>query len=366
MELLRLDLQFFSQEKTEKATPKKRQDSRKKGQVAKSQDVNTAIILFFVFMLFIVFGSFMGKTLTGLYTYSFTEFIHWELTASNIQQIFFQATIEAVKVVLPVMGVALFAAFLANYIQIGFLFSTEPIKFDLKKIDPIKGIKRIFSVRALVEFLKSIFKIIAIGTVCFIVIWMNKDEMFMLSFKNLNEAISFFGQMLIWMGIATALVLMFLSVFDYLYQRYDYEKNIRMSKKDVKDEYKTIEGDPLIRSRIKEKQRQFATQRMMSEVPKADVIITNPTHFSIALKYDEEVGEAPIVVAKGIDYVALKIREIAKANDVAIVENKWLARNLYQSVEINEEIPEEYFQAVAEVLAYVYSLERRSASYKVR
>src|SRR5690625_1998142 len=201
MELLRLDLQFFSQEKTEKATPKKRQDSRKKGQVAKSQDVNTAIILFFVFMLFIVFGSFMGKTLTGLYTYSFTEFIHWELTASNIQQIFFQATIEAVKVVLPVMGVALFAAFLANYIQIGFLFSTEPIKFDLKKIDPIKGIKRIFSVRALVEFLKSIFKIIAIGTVCFFVIWMNKDEMFMLSFKNLNEAISFFGQMLIWMGI---------------------------------------------------------------------------------------------------------------------------------------------------------------------
>ncbi|TFB23197.1 flagellar biosynthesis protein FlhB [Filobacillus milosensis] len=360
MELLRLDLQFFNQEKTEKATPKKRQDSRKKGQVAKSQDINTAVMLFFIFVFLIVFGSFMGETLTGMYTYSFTEFIHWELTAANIESLLFQMTIEAVKVVLPIMGVAMVAAFLSNYIQIGFLFSGEAIKFDLKKMDPIKGIKRIFSARAIVELLKSLFKIVSIGTICFMVIWINKDEMMLLSMKSLNESIKFFGELTIWMGVSSSLVLMFLAIPDYIYQRYDYEKNIRMSKQDVKDEHKNIEGDPLIKSRMKERQRQMAQQRMMSEVPEADVVITNPTHYAIAIKYDDEKSEAPYVVAKGVDYIALKIKEIAKANEVMTVENRWLARSLYQSVEIDDEIPEDFYQAVAEVLAYVYSLQRKA------
>ncbi|MGP4072233.1 flagellar biosynthesis protein FlhB [Piscibacillus sp. B03] len=359
MKQLRLDLQFFNQEKTEKATPKKRQDSRKKGQVAKSQDVNTSIMLFCIFMFLIVFGSYMGETLTGMYTYSFTEFIHWNLTEKTLESVLFQMTIEGVKVVLPIMGVAMVAAFIANYVQIGFLFSTETIKFDLKKVDPIKGFKRIFSVRALVEFLKSMFKIIAIGTVCFAVIWLNKDDVMLLSMKSVNESIKFFGELTILMGVASSLILMFLSIPDYLYQRYDHEKNIKMSKQDVKDEHKNIEGDPLIKSRIKERQRQMAQQRMMSEVPQADVVITNPTHFAIAVKYDEAKAEAPLVVAKGVDYVAFKIREVAKANDVVLVENKWLARSLYQSVDLGEEIPEEFFQAVAEVLAYVYSIQSK-------
>src|SRR5690606_23299264 len=179
------------------------------------------------------------------------------------------------------------------------------------------------------------------------IIWINKDDILMLSMKSLNDSISFFGPMTLWMGIATAVLLLFLSIFDYLYQRFDYEKNIRMSKQDIKDEHKTTEGDPLIKSRIKERQRQMAFQRMMSEVPKADVIITNPTHFAVALKYDEEKGDAPFVVAKGVDYIAFKIKEVAKANDVAIVENKWLARGLYYSVDLEQEIPEQYFQAVA-------------------
>ncbi|GEL75862.1 flagellar biosynthesis protein FlhB [Tenuibacillus multivorans] len=360
MKPLRLDLQFFNQEKTEKATPKKRQDSRKKGQVAKSQDVNTSVMLFIVFMFLIVFGSFMGEILTGMYTYSFTEFIHWELTASNIESIMFQMTVEAVKLVLPIMAVAIVAAFLANYIQIGFLFSTEAIKFDLKKVDPIKGFKRIFSARALVEFLKSMLKILAIGAVCFTIIWINKDDMMLLSMKSVNESIAFFGQLTVWMGIASSLVLMFLAIPDYLYQRYDYEKNIRMSKQDVKDEHKNIEGDPLIKSRIKEQQRQMAQQRMMSEVPEADVVITNPTHFAVAIKYEEAKSDTPFVVAKGVDYIAFKIKEIAKAHDVITLENRSLARGLYQAVELGDEIPEEFFQAVAEVLAYVYSVQRKA------
>ena len=359
MELLRLDLQFFNQEKTEKATPKKRQDSRNKGQVAKSQDINSAILLFFVFLFLLVFGSVMGEVFTGMYTYSFTKFIHWEVTAATTEQVFFQMTMEAVKVVLPVMAVAVIAALLSNYIQFGLLFSGEPLKFDLKKIDPIKGFKRIFSVRALVEFLKSLLKIVSIGGVCFVVLWLQKDELMLLSMKTVSESISFFAQLTIQMGIAASLMLMFLSVFDYLYQRYDHEKNIKMSKQDVKDEYKKMEGDPLIKSRIKDTQRQMAQQRMMSEVPTADVIITNPTHFSIALKYDEEKSEAPFVVAKGADYVAFKIREIAEANGVMRIENRSLARGLYAAVEIGDSIPEEFYQSVAEVVAYVYKLQRK-------
>ncbi|PKR78636.1 flagellar biosynthesis protein FlhB [Halalkalibacillus sediminis] len=361
MDLLRLDLQFFNQgqEKTERATPKKREDSRKKGQVAKSQDIVTALMLFFVFIFLMVFGSFMGETLTGIYTYSFTEFIHWDLTAFNVERVLFEMTIEAVKIVAPIMAVALLAAFAATYMQIGFLFTGEPLKFDLKKIDPIKGFKRIFSARALVEFLKSLFKIIAIGAVCFGLIWWNKDEMMMLSMKNLSSSVAFFGQLTILMGISTSLILMFLAIPDYVYQRYDYEKNIKMSKQDVKDENKNIEGDPLIKSRMKERQRQMAQQRMMSEVPSADVVITNPTHYSIALKYDEDRSEAPYIVAKGVDYIAFKIREVANANGVMRIENRPLARGLYDSAEIGDDIPEEFFQAVAEVLAYVYSLEKK-------
>ncbi|WP_188205821.1 flagellar biosynthesis protein FlhB [Alkalibacillus aidingensis] len=360
MELLRLDLQYFNQEKTEKATPKKRQDSRRKGQVAKSQDVNTAILLFCVFVFLFVFGSYMGETLTGIYTHAFTEFIHWDVTESNVEQVFSQMTIEAVKIILPVMIVAIVGALISNYMQIGFLFTGEPLKFDLKKIDPLKGIKRIFSARALVEFLKSLLKITSVGAVCFGIIWMNKDDMMMLSQKTVFESINFFGQLTIIIGVAASLMLMMISVIDYLYQRYDHEKNIKMSKQDVKDEHKNIEGDPLIKSRIKERQRQMAQQRMMSEVPSADVVITNPTHYSIALKYDESKSDAPFVVAKGVDYVALKIREVAKANNVVQVENRPLARGLYQAVEIGEVIPEDFYQQVAEVLAYVYKLEQQA------
>ena len=354
-----MDLQFFAGEKTEKATPKKRQDERRKGKVAKSQDVNTAILLLFSFMILIVFGSFMKDIMTNLYSHTFTEMIHWEVTENTVQQIFTGATIETAKMLAPIMLAAIVAGFGSNLLQIGFLFTAEPLKFDLKKIDPIKGAKRIFSIRALVEFLKSMLKIAFIGAVTFMVIWIYKDEMMMLSFKTAEGALAFFGRVTVTMGIAATIALLFLSVFDYAYQRYDFEKNMRMSKQDIKDEFKNIEGDPLIKSKLKEKRQQIATSRMMSEVPNADVVITNPTHFAVAIKYDEEKMSAPFIVAKGIDEIALKVKEIAKANDVITVENRALARSLYAAVEIGDLIPEAFFQAVAEVLAYVYKLENK-------
>ncbi|QKY69048.1 flagellar biosynthesis protein FlhB [Lentibacillus sp. CBA3610] len=358
---LKLDLQFFAdaEEKTEKATPKKREDERNKGKVAKSQDVNTAFLLFFCFMILFVFGSFMLNHMMALYQHTFTEYIHWDLSINSVNQVMMEAFIEMATILAPVMTVAIIAGLAANFTQIGFLFTTEPLKFDLKKIDPIQGTKKVFSTRALVELLKSLLKIVFIGAITFFVIWIFKDDMMMLAFKTPENAIGFFGEVTIIMGVAAAIALLFLSVLDYVYQRYDFEKNIKMSKKDVKDEHKNMEGDPLIKSKRKERQREIATRRMMSEVPSADVVITNPTHYAIAVKYDETSAAAPFIVAKGAHQIALKIKDVAKANHVVTVENRPLAKELYDTIEIGDEIPEAFYKAVAEILAYVYRLEKK-------
>ncbi|HLT56939.1 MAG TPA: flagellar biosynthesis protein FlhB [Bacillota bacterium] len=356
---LKMDLQYFAGEKTEKATPKKRQDERKKGRVAKSQDVNTAILLLFCFIALFVFGKFMLEKMTSMYEHTFTELIHWQVTEDSISKIFTGISMETGKIVAPIMVIAVIGGIGANLLQVGFLYTTEPLKMDLKRINPIQGAKRIFSLRAIVELLKSFFKIAVVGAITFFIIWKYKDDMLMTAFLNAEGALAFYAKVAIIMAVSAAVALLFLSIFDYAYQKFDFEKNIRMSKQDIKDEYKNIEGDPLIRSKIKERQRQIATRRMMSEVPNADVVITNPTHYAIAIKYDEEVASAPYVLAKGVDLVALKIKEIAKAHDVHTVENRPLARALYDAVEIGDVIPEEFYQAIAEILAYVYRLENK-------
>ncbi|WP_181348727.1 flagellar biosynthesis protein FlhB [Thalassobacillus sp. CUG 92003] len=356
---LKLNLQFFAaEEKTEEATPKKREDSKKKGQVAKSQDVNTAILMLFVFGLLYIIGGFLKDIFTGLYQNAFQEYMHWDLTEQNVYQVFIESIIEISKALAPIMGVAIVAGIASNLLQVGVMFTGEPLKFDLKKIDPIKGSKKIFSARALVELVKSLLKITLIGTITFSIIWINKNEILMMSQKSVDVALAFFGETTVIMGLASALGLLLLSVLDYTYQKYDHEKNIRMSKKDIKDETKNMEGDPQVNSKIKEKQRQMSMQRMMSEVPEADVVITNPTHYAIAIKYDEDKASAPIVVAKGVDFIAQKIKEVARANDVVTIENRALARSLYQESDIDEPIDEQFYKAVAEVLAYVYQLQR--------
>lgn len=356
---LQLDLQFFAGEKTEKATPKKREDERKKGRVAKSQDVNTAIILLCSFILLFVIGSYMKGHMVELFHVAFTEHIHEDVTLETTMTLFKEALFQFAIIVAPMMGIAFVAAIAANLLQVGILFTAEPLKFDLKKIDPIQGAKRIFSVRALVELLKSLFKIACIGTITFTIIWLNKDEMMQLAFKEPESAVGFFGQVTIMMAVSAVIALLVLAVLDYMYQKYDFEKNIRMSKQDIKDEHKNMEGDPFIKSKIKQKQQQMAMSRMMSEVPKADVVITNPTHYAIAIKYDESITSAPYVVAKGTDATALKIREIAEVHDVTTVENKALVRAMYDVVDIEEVIPEKFYQAVAEILAFVYKMEKK-------
>lgn len=357
---LQLDLQFFAGEKTEKATPKKRQDVRKKGQVVKSQDVNTAFMFFLIFLVLFVTGGFLKSSFSQLIEKSFTDYIHLSVTKDSFFTVMTEIGLQITLVLAPIMIAAFIAGFVANLMQFGFLFTTEPLKFKLERIDPIKGAKRIFSLRAIVELFKSIFKISIIGAVTFTILWINKDEIFMLASKPLDGAIAFFSTMTIQMGLAASLALGIIAVFDYAYQKYDFEKQNRMSKQDLKDEHKSIEGDPLIKSKIKERQRMMAMQRMMSEVPNADVIITNPTHYAVAIKYDEEKADAPYIVAKGVDSVALKIREIAAANKVMTVENRPLARALYSKLEIGDMIGEEFFQAVAEILAYVYRVQKKN------
>lgn len=357
---LNLDLQYFSGEKTEKATPKKKEDSRKKGQAAKSNDVNTAITLFAAFLMLWFMGAQLLQKLMHLVEFLLREGLMFEITEENIHLLFVQLIKESVWLAAPILGAIMVAGIFSNFIQIGFMFSTEPIMMKLSHLDPIQGLKRIYSLRALVELMKSILKITSVGAVAFFVIWNKKDQLMRLSQISLDSSLALFGHLVYQMGFYVSMLLIALSLLDFLYQKYDFEKNIRMSKQDIKDEYKKSEGDPKIKSKIKEKQRQMAMRRMMKDIPNADVIITNPTHYAIALKYDDGKMHAPVVVAKGVDYVAQKIKELGMASSVSMVENRLLARTLYSRTDIGDPIPEDLFKAVAEILAYVYQIKKKA------
>lgn len=358
--MLRLDLQFFAGEKTEKATPKKREDSRKKGQVLKSQDVTSAIVLLSVFLFLFFAAGYMKDHFYKFFKETFHTYITMgKLDIDQTMMIYIEVIKEMAFIMLPVMLIAMVAAIAGNLIQFGLLFTGEPLKFDLKKIDPMKGLKRIFSIKAIVELLKSLLKISFIGGVTSIILYLNIDKVLNLAFKTPSAVMKTVGELVALMGITASFVLLFISILDFLYQKFDYEKNLKMSKQDIKDEYKNSEGDPLIKSKIKQRQREMAMRRMMQEVPQADVVITNPTHYAIAIKYTDGEMDAPVVVAKGVDFIAQKIKLIAKENDIVTVENRPLARALYSDTEIGDRIPDQFFKAVAEVLAYVYRIQRK-------
>lgn len=352
----RIDLQHFAQEKTEKATPKKRQDSRKKGQVAKTPELPGALIMMFVFLFLFFMGDYMGKHLLSVYRHTYTEFLLWDLTVQSTEKIFNEVLLIAFKVAAPVFIIAIIIGVFSNYLQFGFLFTGEPLKMKLSKINPIEGAKRIFALRALVELVKSILKVTITTAASFLVLYGAREDLLVLARKNVWEVLHLVGSMAVQLGLIISVLLIFVAILDYVYQRYDHEKQIKMSKQDIKDEHKKTEGDPQVQSKRKEKQREVSMQRMMQEVPDADVVITNPTHYAVAISYVETDMQAPNVVAKGKGYVAQRIKEIAKEHDVITMENKSLAQTLYRNVEIGEEVPEDLFKAVAEVLAYVYRL----------
>jgi len=364
-ERLRIDLQLFADpDKTEKATPRKRQKAREEGQVPVSREFISGIGFLFVSALFL----FIGKGL--LYSLVDGTAAIFEISDNDIRT-FEDFLIYGVKPFMPTFTslsilVLLAATFslIIGLLQTRFLFTLKTLKFDLGRLNPISGLKRMFSLRSLFELVKAIAKLLIVGFVGYSVIKGNFAKI-MLSVDT--ELIN--GTLLIWstfteLIIKCSIALIIVSIADYYYSRYEYEQSIKMTKQEVKEEFKEIEGNPEIKRRQRQIMMQYAMHRMMQEVPQASVVITNPTHFACALRYDSGKDFAPVLVAKGADKVALRIIEIARENDVPIVRNQKLAREIYFNTEIGETIPERLYKAVAEVLAYVFTLREKRESLK--
>lgn len=352
------DLQLFSEEKTEQPTAKKMYDARRKGQVVQSKDLSSAVSLLLVFVGLSAFSGFLIDEMIGYYHFVMNLTVDTAslFTTNGINQFISETLLFILKLSLPLLVVALVSGVFMIYVQVGFLFTTETLKPKLEKINPIKGMKNLFSSRAVVELLKSILKAVLILYISFTYIQDHMSDILKTLVLDFNSIMKIMWDITFGVVLRCSIVLFVLAVFDYAYKRWKNRKELMMSKQEVKDEYKQSEGDPQLKAKIKEKQRSLAISRMMQEVPKADVIITNPTHFAVALKYDTNAGDAPLVVAKGQDLVAQNIKRIGTENNVPIVENKPLAQTLYKTVQIGNFIPPDLYEAVAEVLAYVYSL----------
>lgn len=359
----KMNLQLFSEgEKTEKPSPKKRRDAREEGQILQSKEINTVIILFSCFFSLKLFGGFMTTELSKLMIDMFEVLVDVEsfLDPNNFVYNILNMLSVFTIVIGPLLMVAFISSLIVTYAQVGFLFTTKTLKIKLSRLNPIEGFKKMFSKKALVELVKSILKIILVGYVAYsyalsqitrIIKYPDMETFaFYINFANL-----IYGFILRILG-----VLLILSFMDYFFQWREHEKNLKMSKQELKEEYKQTEGDPIVKGKIKQKQREMAMNRMMQDIPNADVIITNPTHYAVGIKYDKDKFDAPFLIAKGVDIIAQNIKKVAKENNVPIVENKPLAREIYSSIEINDAIPEELYEAVAEVLAYVYSLKNES------
>lgn len=357
--LLRINLRLFDGgEKTEKATPKKKKDARKKGQVLKSREITSSAMLLFSMLALKFMGKYIFESMKEALVFFIEVFFENNSNISDSLEgykIFLYMAYFVIKGSVVVVAANFAVAFIANYAQVGNLFTLEVLNMKLDRLNPVEGLKKMFSAKSLFEFLKSFMKIALVGLVGYFYIKGKLPVLMKVLELDKYQYSLILVDILIDLGLRLAVILFVLAVIDYFYQRYEYEKNLKMSKQEIKDEYKQVEGDPQVKSKIKEKQRQMAMNRMMQELPKADVVITNPTHFAVALKYNPEEDEVPYVIAKGKNMVALKIREKAKEESIPIVENKPLARQLHASLEIGDGIPGDLYEAVAEVLAYIYS-----------
>ncbi len=350
---------FERDSKTEKPTPRRRQESREKGSVARSQDLNSAVLLLGAALTLSAFGAGiidgLGQILTGMIRKSaLVQFDENYAIPIVKQQIYAVA-----RLLLPFLVSILIIGVLVNVAQVGFKPSLKAAAPQWKRLNPISGFKRFVSVRALVELGKSILKLLFVGFALYISLKTASLQTPWLFFMPTDQVISEMGRLLDNLFIAAALALLLIGLADFVYQRYDHEQSLKMTKEEVKEEAKQQDGDPKIKGKIRELMIRSSLKRMMKNVPEADVIITNPIHLAVAIKYDREKSSAPIVVAKGARKVAERIKEIAAENGIPIVENKPLARALFKSVDIGMEIPVELYKAVAEVLAYVYRLKNR-------
>jgi len=347
------------QEKTEDPTSRRLQDARDKGDVTKSIEVpSAAVLLVSLFTLYLTQGVMM-RTLMEYTTHYLANADTIRLLPETMLQLTEEGMLAMAMACGPILVAVFVAALVANYAQVGVIFSTEKITPDFTKLDPISGFARKFSMQALADLIKSLLKIGLIGYVAFSEAYKALPGFMPLMDQQPYQIMAFGGQVAFKMFLKCALIIALLAIMDYTFQRWQFMKKMKMTKQELKEEAKMTEGDPQVKGRIRAIQMQMARQRMMDEVPKADVVITNPTRLAIALRYESATMEAPLVVAKGAGVIAGRIREIAAENGVPLVENKPLAQALYKTVAINGPIPENLFQAVAEVLAYVFNARKK-------
>ena len=347
-------------EKTEEATTRRRTKERERGNVAKSKDMDSALVMVAGIALLAVFSKGMVENIQNMMRETFSHLNPANMPVDNIMGYLFPYFHYLAIIVLPFFVLLLIASIFIIRFDVGHVFALEKAKFNLENLSPqrmLQNAKRMFNPfepRSMVEFAKSILKIVVVGACGFSAVNSRRGDLIGLVGLEIPIALNIIMSILINMIINMCLAMLVLGYLDKKYQNYEYEKSIKMTKQEIKDEHKDTEGDPKIKAKIKSIQMQMARQRMMSSVPDADVVVTNPTHYAVAIKYDKSKAPAPIVVAKGVDYLAFQIREIAKENNVPIVENRPVARALYNTVPVDGIIPSDMYVAVAEILAFVY------------
>lgn len=365
--MIRYNLQFFAKEgmggeKTEPATAKKLEDARKEGQVAKSREIANGLGLLTLFLALKLFVGHIGVQLMEVFPNAYDRIpavaTYWDghMPEADARAVFSMLLLETLIIIAPLLLLGFLAAFVSDVIQVKWHPTLKPLMPKFSKLNPLKGFKKIFSVDAVVELIKSIVKIGVIVLICYN--YLKGKEMLLLNLYDMSlmQAINLAAEIMIDLGIRIAMVYMIVALADFAYQKVKFSNDMKMTKQEIKEEYKQQEGDPQIKGQIRQKMREASRRRMMQDLPQADVVITNPTHYAVAIKYDPEVADAPVVIAKGEDYMAARIKEVARENKIEIVENKPLARMLYANVDIGQAIPPELYQAVADVLAFVYHL----------
>ncbi|MBU0514986.1 MAG: flagellar biosynthesis protein FlhB [Proteobacteria bacterium] len=354
--------QQSNQDKTEKPTPRRRRKAREKGQVAKSNEVMAVVVLLTGLATLYATAGYLYRNITGLMRQVLGQAHAWDVNMDTIQGFALRAMEGFFWLVLPVLVMVFVMALLVGVAQVGFMWVPSLIKPKLEKLNPLKGLKRIASKRTLMELFKSVGKVVLVGYVAYATIVGRMEDLSSLGHLTVIEILHFVCEVAFLVFLKAAAIMVVLAALDWAFNKWEYEKNLKMSKKELKDEWKQTEGDPLVKQRIRQTQMKMAQQRMMAAVPEADVVVTNPTHYAVALLYQPGAMDAPQVTAKGKDLVAKKIRELAEAHAVPLVQDPPVAQALYQ-VEVGETVPVELFEAVAAILAYVYRLKNRHHQY---
>ncbi|MGN1339057.1 MAG: flagellar biosynthesis protein FlhB [Oscillospiraceae bacterium] len=342
------------EEKTEKATPKKRRDQRKEGNVLQSKEIVTAVSVLGIFSAMRLLLGFIAENLLDFYQQSFEQLGSTDVSVDTIISIFVDVITVIVITVLPILLIAMVLGIIPTIAQTKGLFTMKALQPKFSRLNPLSGIKKLFSLQSVVSILKGLIEVIIIGVVIYNEISARLPQFIALTNAGIMQGMTYAALTIYDMVMLICIMLVFVAAADFLFQWWQFEKKLKMSKQEVKEEFKQMEGDPQIKSKIKQRQQQMATQRMMHDVPTADVVVRNPTHYAVALKYDQDKNNAPQVVAKGKDLLALRIVAVAEENDVMTIEDPPLARSLYSMVDIGREIPAELYNAVAEVLTVVY------------